>query len=175
MSDDALHFVANDNLPAMAVTYEDVDLTGYGAITLNIRYRPYALSIAGTVTDADEGEFSFAFASRAESTLQAATVAGATSLRVQVADYASFPASGELEIEGDAALLKERVRYSSKTAPDILNLTDALENAHAVDVGVEKLPDLRAGKYDADISVIDADGKVVTFDGMTFDVAREIA
>jgi hypothetical protein len=56
-----IHYVENDTAPDLEVTYEGVDLTGYGAITLHIGY-PRPLVKNAEVVDAASGQIRFTWA-----------------------------------------------------------------------------------------------------------------
>ena len=165
--------VANDHLPDLACRYDGVDITGYQTLSLSISYKPSALTKSGVVVSAAQGRFKFTFDSKVETTLDAAADDDDETIQVDVADYASLPSSGELVIDVDE--LREVVQYTSKTAPNILNLATALRFDHDAGATVVKLGDLRAGKWDAEVSVTDASGKTRTFSRFTFDIAQEIA
>jgi len=58
----------------------------------------------------------------AVSTTVAPLIAG-VSMQVQVADYTDFPASGVLILDRDDPTMRENVAWTSKTVPDLLNLS----------------------------------------------------
>lgn len=167
-----LNFVENDNLPELTSTYTGVNITGYD-IELHIKYKPNALTKSAVITSAANGAFKFTFDSKVVTSVDEAAEAGDTTVKVPSADYADLPASGEVVIGEDE--VREVRRYTSKTAPNILNLEDELENDHEAGEVLTKLPDLRAGKWEAEVQVTDASGKARTFRNLILDIAAEIA
>jgi hypothetical protein len=156
-----LKFVENDGGPDMTVEYTDIDITDYTSLVLKINYKPHPLEKNAVVTSAADGQFKFTFNVNAESTVLEAVEADDTTIKVQTADYADFPSSGMLQIGDDET--RETVRYASKTAPNILNLTDALEFDHAADEDIQALGDLRKGRHNASVTVTNADEVPLTF------------
>lgn len=165
--------VENDTAPELSVTYDGVDLSAYQAVRLVIAYRSRDLVLDAVVTDAEAGEFKFTFAGQVETALEDAAIAGDESLAITVADYASLPASGDLELGDDETW--ERVSYTSKSAPGTLNLAAPLAYDHALGDVVTQLPDLRAGTWGAAVQLTDGDGLVQTFNGLTLAVERAAA
>lgn len=173
MPDNTLSYVENDNLPELECDASGIDLTDYEAPELHIAYKPHALVISADVTDALEGEFKFPFASRVSTALTADVEAGTDELTIEAADYASLPSSGELLLGTEET--REQVLYTSKTAPDVLVLAAPLSYDHELGEPVEKLPDLRPGRHDAEVSLTDDAGLVLTFAGLKLDVRPEVA
>lgn len=163
-------FVENDRKESLTLELGR-DITGW-SIELQIPYDPHPLFLPATITNALAGSASVAWASRVETTLAEAVAAGASTLKINAAEFAALPASGEILIDTGEA--REWLRYASKTGPDVLNLTDKPAAAHAAGVAVEKLPDLRAGKWPVHIQATDAAGLPQTFTGLTLDIAAEI-
>jgi hypothetical protein len=167
-----VELVENDTEPSLDVTYEDIDVTDYESLELHIRYKPYPLTIQATL-GATENDFTFGWRSRVTGELAADAAVGATSVDVTITGdgqtFDDLPSSGEIVIG------EEHVLYSAKTAPATLTLASALEEAHTEGEEMEKLPDLRAGVYKAEIEVVDADGGRLTFNELTLKIDEEIA
>lgn len=174
MPDDVFNFTENDAAQAFRIE-SGPDLTGYESVELHIGYKPYPVVIAATIDDETEGEAHFTFNTNHVMELAEDAAEGATTLVIDPSDYDELPESGEVELDGDEPTLVERVRYSSKTAPDTLNLQDPLEYDHSEGARCEQLGDLRAGTWDAEVELVDGDGKPLTFDGLTFKIRPEIA
>lgn len=178
MSDPAVvDLVANDTALELNCTYKGADITDAIAIQLHIDYAPWPLSIDATDIsfDGTDTTFTFGWRNKVTSTVDAEALVDDITLEIDAADYASFPASGELLIDGDEAELTEKVRYNSKTSPNILNLDDALTSDHAVGAPVLGQADLRIGKWDAEIEITFADSKNLTFKKLVLNIAKEIA
>lgn len=71
------------------------------------------------------------YTTKAASTLNGAVSIGATTARIQAANFDSFPDEGWVIFERDTDGKRERVQYETKTVPDILTLVTPITIAHA--------------------------------------------
>lgn len=117
------------NLFSISRTFgDDLDerALDYGADL--VRYQPTQSFGVITVGDSDLTSADTAF-----STLATALVSGlSTQAQIQVADYASFPSTGSIIIARGLTGERELIVYSSKTAPDLLDLVTTPVNNHAI-------------------------------------------
>lgn len=170
MSDD--NYVENDTQPVLACTYPGVPVTDFQSIKLHIKYKPNPLVIDATLDNDNDERFTFEWQGRVTGVLASAAAVGATSISVTVTGegqtFADLPATGELVIDG------EHVLYTAVSDPTV-TLASALTEAHLVGSEVEKLPDLRAGNWPAEIELVDDDGGRITFNDFSIQVDAEIA
>lgn len=94
--------------------------------------RERSTASAGVVT---VGDSALSASDYVFSTLATALTTGSTQVQVQTADYADFPASGFVIIDrGNAS--REKLEYSSKTGPDLLNLVGNPGFSHSINAEV---------------------------------------
>ncbi len=178
MSDQTIDgFTENDTLPVLPVTYTDVPVTDFLALGLHVKYKPHPLIVTGTLDNSDATSFSFAWRSRVSCELQSAASVGDGTISVTVTGdgevFADLPASGEIVIgKGSTA---EHILYTSKTLPSTLTLASTISIARPIGTPVEKLPDLRAGVWKAEVETIDATGGRLTFTDLVLKIEPEIA
>lgn len=175
MSEQFVDLVENDTQPQVTPTYTNVDVSAYTALELHIAYKPNKLVITGLVENLDHTTFYFPVNPRVTGVLTADAAVGVTSLSVQVTgsgqNFASLPASGEIKVGSEYLL------YSSKSgsgSTGTLTLSTATTAAHSSGDSFEKLPDYRAGNWEAQVLTIAANGARLTFDGFKLRIRDDI-
>lgn len=169
-------YTENDSLDPINFVVPEALLDDVERVELHIKYKPFPLVLEADWVDQSAGTAEIVLKSRFEMAL--AADAAVDDLSVTVANdatYAALPDSGEFLIAKSDTRADEHVRYSAKAGAGVLTLEDALTYAHTAGDTVERLPDLRAGRYEASVVVFDADEKPATFSNLVFRGKAEIA